>query len=181
MSRAEGWAGTSLCPHPQGDEAGGCAAGGPDGGRVAAAHGEPQSPQPEPSPGHTQAAKLHPPANNLSAPSPPIHAAQRVGEIQLQKHVPGCRQLLGCLWRILAKGVQSCRVWGPLHSTAGPGERPRPPGWLGGAGPPVHPCCMQLHSPSSSPRPPWGRGPGVSRRGGWAAPRLAREQGLSQG
>ena len=27
MSRAEGWAGTSLCPHPQGDEAGGCAAG----------------------------------------------------------------------------------------------------------------------------------------------------------
>lgn len=142
MSRGEGWAGTSLLPHPQGDEAGGCAARGPDGGRVAAAHGEPQSPRPEPSPGHTQAAKLHPPANNLSAPSPPIRAAQRVGEIQLQKHMPGCRQLFsGCLCRILAKGVQGCRVWGPLHSTAGPGERPRPPRRLGGAGPPVHPCC----------------------------------------
>lgn len=42
--------------------------------------------------------------------------------------------------RILAKGVQGCRVWGPLHSTAGPGERPCPPRRLGGAGPSVHPC-----------------------------------------
>ena len=141
MSRGEGWAGTSLCLHPQWDEAGGHAAWGPDSGRVAAAQGEAQSSRPEPSPDHTQAAKLHPPANNLSASSPPTSAALHVGETPLQKHAPGCHQLFsGFLSRILAR-VQGCRVWGPLHSMAGPGEPPPPnPRWLGGAGLPAHAC-----------------------------------------
>ena len=138
MSRGEGGAGNSLHPHPQWDEAGRHAAGGPDSGRVTAAHGEAQSPRPEPSPDHTQAAKPHSPANNLSA-SPPTSAALHVGETPLQKHVPGCHQLFsGFLSRILAR-VQGCRVWGPLHSMAGPGEPPQPKmaWWSGTASAPV--------------------------------------------
>lgn len=163
MSRGEGWAGTSLRPHPQGDEAGGCADGGPDGGRVAAAHGEPQSPahgEPQSPARVTHRPPSFIPQRTISLLL--LHPSMRHsawGRFNFRNTCQGAASSseVVCAESWL-KGSKAAECGVPSTPRLGLGNAPAPrDGLVERDG--QYTLAPLLHSPSSSPRPSWGARP----------------------